>query len=182
MHKILVVQLNKQDKILIEYVKEHLEQYGFNVDIVLDVIHIPLSYFDWYRMQYVADEVLKFLENIFKELLEYYDSIIGIADVDAYSNSLNFVFGIAIRKFGVVFTSRLKEEFYGKKGNLSLFLERVIKEVTHEIGHTLGLDHCKDRKCVMSFSNSIVEVDNKSPYFCDNCRRELQISTTKVRM
>ncbi|MBN1786644.1 MAG: hypothetical protein JW825_06645 [Candidatus Methanofastidiosa archaeon] len=52
--------------------------------------------------------------------------------------------------------------------------ERTIKECIHELGHTFGLRHCMDKKCVMSQSSDMYDVDSKSKYFCDGCRRMLR--------
>ena len=95
-----------------------------------------------------------------------------IGDIDAYVKGLNFVFGHADPNAGVaaVYTRRLKPEFYGYVPDLMLYAKRAAKEVVHEIGHLLGLGHCTIPGCVMNFSNSIYEVDEKSDDFCDKCR------------
>ncbi|MEM0111125.1 MAG: hypothetical protein QXO83_07380 [Desulfurococcus sp.] len=38
----------------------------------------------------------------------------------------------------------------------------------------LGLNHCSNQGCVMSFSNSVVEVDAKSRFFCEECARRIR--------
>ena len=41
----------------------------------------------------------------------------------------------------------------------------------HEVGHALfALRHCNNPKCVMSFSNTIFDVDRKSKEVCKNCK------------
>jgi archaemetzincin len=63
--------------------------------------------------------------------------------------------------------ARLRQEFYGLKSDNSLFLERVVKEATHELGHAFGLRHCPRQKCVMFFSNSLADTDRKCRRFCN---------------
>ena len=88
--------------------------------------------------------------------------ILGICDFDAYSCGLNFVFGQASVTVGlaVVYLPRLRQEFYGLRADASIFIERVLKEATHEVGHAVGLERCPKQSCVMHFSNSLVDTDH----------------------
>jgi archaemetzincin len=99
-----------------------------------------------------------------------------LVNADAYERGLNFVFGLAMPGLGVgaVFLPRLRNEFYGWEPNEELYMERVEKEVLHELGHLLGLEHCPNPRCVMSFSNSIYDVDRKEARFCERCKAELR--------
>ncbi|WP_236953667.1 hypothetical protein [Methanocaldococcus bathoardescens] len=47
-------------------------------------------------------------------------------------------------------------------------------EFIHEISHVLGLMHCKNKRCVMSFSNSIIDVDLKDWKYCEKCLKKLK--------
>ena len=95
---------------------------------------------------------------------------LGITPFDIYSDGLNFVFGIAspVVRCAIVSYHRLISY------NRELFISRVRKEVTHEMGHVFGLKHCTYPGCVMNFSNSLYEVDLKSEDFCPNCRKKLE--------
>jgi len=55
----------------------------------------------------------------------------------------------------------------------ALLRERMIREAVHELGHTYGLDYCHNAHCVMSFSNSLRDVDRKPHDFCPLCREKL---------
>lgn len=97
--------------------------------------------------------------------------VLGITHRDLFALGLNFVFGIAHcpGRACVVSTARLLAG-----ADEGLFLARLVKEVTHELGHTLGLDHCATPGCVMYFSNSVADTDRKHDEFCDRCAARLR--------
>jgi archaemetzincin len=103
------------------------------------------------------------------------DLILGVTGVDLTVPGLNFIFGLAdSRSRGAVISlARLYPEFYGQPRNPGLFKERALKEAVHELGHLLGLDHCPDPACIMSFSNSLADTDRKGLGFCQACRERL---------
>ena len=49
------------------------------------------------------------------------------------------------------------------------WFRRLLTEAVHELGHTYGLPHCPDPRCVMFFSNSRADTDRKSPHLCGRC-------------
>ena len=106
------------------------------------------------------------------------DVALGIIEGDAYVEGLNFIFGLSspILRTALVFTSRLK--MFADEG---LLHERVFKEVMHELGHAFGLGHCPNSRCVMSFSNSLIDVDRKSWRYCVNCFTKLRSRGIGVR-
>ena len=138
-----------------------------------EVLTVPRRAFNSSRIQFHSTILL---EEVLKYALERnLDRALGITGVDMYTAGLNFVFGEAQcpGRAAVVSTFRLRPEFYGEPPDRTLFLERCAKEVVHELGHTFGLGHCSDRRCVMSFSNSIYDTDVKGLGFCDRCSKLL---------
>ena len=135
-------------------------------------LEVPLAAFDPRRRQYGANRIL---EHVLGATAGE-NKVLAIAGVDLFVSRLNFVFGLAQSPGRVALISihRLDPAFYGMQKNRAFFLERVVKEAIHELGHTFGLGHCGDVGCVMSFSNSILEVDAKSSDFCERCRRKLE--------
>ncbi|MBI3194727.1 MAG: archaemetzincin family Zn-dependent metalloprotease [Ignavibacteriae bacterium] len=101
--------------------------------------------------------------------------LIAIVDVDLYIPVLTFVFGEAQLEgtAAIVSTHRLSNAFYGVEENRSLLLERLTKELVHELGHTFGLFHCKQFECVMRSSTYVEEIDLKKAEMCKNCSRIL---------
>jgi archaemetzincin len=122
------------------------------------------------RKQYLSSELLAALGKAEKG-----ERVIGVADVDIYVPRLNFVFGEADMVSGTAIVSlcRLRQEYYGLAPDEALFLDRATKEMVHELGHTFGLGHCPDNKCVMHFSNSLADTDLKRAHFCNMCRPKI---------
>ena len=124
------------------------------------------------RKQYLASKIL----NIIKKIkTSDFDKVLGIVDVDLYTSGLNFIFGQAelMGRNCLISVSRLDPRFYSYDYEENLFYERVLKESVHELGHTFGLQHCDNRKCVMVFSNSLLDTDYKSSNFCERHQKQL---------
>lgn len=165
---------NVEEKLLI-YIKEKLNKIlGIPVNIAKENILPPNEAYNTYRRQYYSPVILSVLSRYAHE--KDYFRVLGIANVDAYVEPLNFVFGEAIiyGRAAVVYLPRLRPEFYGDLPNERLFYLRVLKECLHELGHTFGLYHCSRPRCVMCFSNSIYDVDFKEARFCEVCERRVR--------
>jgi len=121
------------------------------------------------RKQHHSTQILSEI-NRYAEKVEA-DYILGVTKVDLYVPNYNFVFGEAgcPGRVALVSLCRLKPEFHGAAPNKQLFQQRALKEAVHEIGHALGLEHCKNPFCVMFFSLSIEDTDKKGVGFCDDC-------------
>lgn len=122
------------------------------------------------RRQYLSSKLLASLGKAGRE-----EKVVGVADVDLYVPRLNFVFGEADAPSGTAIISlcRLRQEYYGLASDEALFLGRATKEIVHELGHTFGLEHCSNNRCVMHFSNSLADTDLKEAHFCSMCRPKI---------
>jgi archaemetzincin len=110
------------------------------------------------RDQYDADILLRHLLTMKKQ-----EIALWVISKDLYTQHMNFIFGLARYFQGAV---------------LSLFRlhspDLKQKEAIHEIGHVLGLSHCT-HLCVMQYSNSLAEAQQKPLVLCERCRRILNI-------
>jgi archaemetzincin len=151
-----------------EELKEIIKEEIGDVEILFDKIKLDLKpAFNKERNQYNA---LKLFDLFGESGNDYYLLII---DEDIFVPAFNYCFGVAYTNKGIVSTARLKQSFYGLEEDPVLFQERLKKEVMHELGHMLGLSHCKNKSCVMYFSNSIEDTDRKSYRYCNSCKRLL---------
>ncbi|GAB4342530.1 MAG: hypothetical protein Kow0037_29990 [Calditrichia bacterium] len=138
------------------------------VDIDLEL------YYSRDRGQYYSTLLLT---HLLKILPEDGEKIVGIVDVDIFIPILTFLFGEAQfkGKGALVSTYRLRNEFYGLPANDFLLYQRLLKEVLHELGHTLGLVHCRDFECVMNSSTYVEDIDLKHARLCTNCQKILGV-------
>ncbi len=97
--------------------------------------------------------------------------ILGVTELDLYVPVLTFVFGEAQLNgpCAVISTHRLRDEYYGMPPNEDLLVARMMKESLHELGHTQGLRHCTDWRCVMSSAHTAERIDLRQAGFCLAC-------------
>jgi len=144
----------------------------FGATINFKEINLPRNAFLHETNQWNAEKILNELKNYEFES----DKVLGVVDVDIVVRGLNFVFGLSEigGRNSLISLYRLRPPMSWPRSE-ALFEERVLKEATHELGHSFGLGHCNDKRCVMSFSNSVEEVDRKGDRFCSNCIKLLII-------
>ena len=169
---IRLVAVGEVDQKVMEFLKNDLNKVFDRQVMIGKGMPQPDYAFNKKRNQYLSTAILKAI----LEQKEYtpYEKVLGIIDHDLYVPELNFVFGEASQKAAVISITRLRQEFYHLPQDQSLFHKRVLTEAVHELGHTHGLGHCKNLRCVMFFSNSLVDTDRKGPEFCPDCRKQLE--------
>ncbi len=98
--------------------------------------------------------------------------LLGVTERDLFVPVLSFVYGQAQLggKVAVVSLARLRPEFHGLPGSPEVLARRAAAEAVHEVGHTFGLVHCPDRRCPMSLSIDLPDLDGKTAAPCPACR------------
>jgi archaemetzincin len=140
---------------------------------VLDPAPISADAFVADRGQFDADVVL---EALFDRLPERCLRIIGVTDEDLFIAGRTFVFGYAHLTDGMALYSikRLREAFYGRRGDETLERERVHRAVVHELGHTFGVPHCEAAACCMRAVAQVDSLDALSPDYCPACAPRIE--------
>lgn len=158
-------------------------EYNFDV-VIIPEIKIPEKFFINIKSpRYRADLIIKYLLSIKPDSVDY---LMGITEQDIsvtkrdetgniknpelkYSDWGVFGFGYVGNSSSVISTFRLKNE------NEKVFYSRIQKVALHELGHNLGLPHCKNKTCMMcDAAETIKTIDRVNKLLCDDCRAKIQ--------
>lgn len=137
---------------LIPEIAKCLEQIYPQLDIVKAGEMAINDGYDPSRYQYDALCLLKDLPD--NELS------LCIISEDIYYTGYRFLYGAAIKQKAIV------SSFRSAPG------ENLLKEACHEVGHALGLTHCRGR-CLMHISRSGRKLQKKPLRLCSHCRSKL---------
>lgn len=172
--KIYLVPVGNIESWVLEALEKGIEETFSSKVEIYKKMKLPHEAFNSQRNQYFCPHIMNGLRAFIDPGKK--DKVLGIAVEDLYVHGLNFVFGQAELggHFALISLVRLHQSFYGLPENKAQFLERMIKEAVHELGHTFGLEHCPDPECVMHFSNSLMDTDRKGASFCPRCKKLLE--------
>ncbi|MGQ0798021.1 MAG: archaemetzincin family Zn-dependent metalloprotease [Methanobacteriota archaeon] len=154
---------------VLDHLRTELRSFG-DVDVA-PAGAVPEDAFDTARDQYRASAFLAACRD------EPGDRVLALTAVDMYEHGHTFVFGLAdIRgRHAVISLARLdadgRERLHG----------RALTEAVHELGHTFGLEHDRNRRCVMHFSRSLEDTDRKGSRFCARCAARVGVTRTPRR-
>jgi len=165
---ILISPVGDLSSALIEAIAGEIQRvFGFSISI--DAILQDLSFaLDQNRNQHHSTIIL---EQLAASAPAKAVKVIAIAQVDLFIPILTHVYGEA--QLGgtacVVSTFRLNE---GRSGmNISQkYIDRIVKEAIHELGHTFNLRHCPEATCIMHYCRNEEDVDRKSDELCRYCK------------
>ena len=171
-HSILISPVGELSTELIQAVAAEIRRvFGFSTETspILQDISFAL---DDNRNQYHSTAVL---DRLAANIPPHAVRVLAIAQVDLFIPILTHVYGEA--QLGgaacIVSTFRLNE---GRSGlNISpKYIDRIVKEAIHELGHTFNLRHCPEHSCIMHYCRNEEDVDRKSDQLCRYCVIMLQ--------
>lgn len=109
---------------------------------------------------------------------------IFIIDKDLFVPGFNYVFAVTNPALARIMISlfRLSRDYsLINYVDMETLRERLFKELMHELGHMIGLEHCENSLCVMAFSRTLRDLDNKVPYPCETCLEKISGSLSRIR-
>ena len=152
--------------------------FGFTTEIgaVLQDLSFAL---DQNRHQYNSTLVL---EQLAASTFPHSLKVLAITQVDLFIPILTHVYGEA--QLGgaacIVSTFRLNEGPSGMSIQKK-FIERIVKEAVHELGHTFNLRHCPEHSCIMHYCRNEEDVDRKSDQLCRYCKIMLEDEIKRLK-
>jgi len=151
------------------------------VSLPVKVCHNPLilNGYDGARRQTDARAVLDSVD-IFKQRRGIGVPLLLVCGTDLFAEGYVSLFGLARPSSGsaVISTARLENAFYGMYHNDEAVTDRTVKEGAHEVGHLLGLDHCRNPECIMHNPLTLDDLDRKRKAFCTGCKGLLESGST----
>jgi len=141
-----------------------------NASVDVEESQILINGYRQQRAQHDARIVLDRLQ-LFKRRHNIKDNVLLVIQEDLFEEDSDFVFGLARDTTGsaVLSAARLANEYYGRKGSDDELIDRISKEGAHEIGHLMGLSHCRNQECVMFQPTALDDLDRKKKAFCPYC-------------
>ncbi len=174
-YNITIIAFGSFDRQLLQLLASEVEK-ELNLPVDLKERHLDLSlFYNIDRRQYDANLLLQFVNEEYGNIP---GKLVALFNVDLFIPILTFIYGQAYLngKTAIASNYRLENKYYGLKPDKELEKSRLIKEIIHELGHTLGLVHCYNPTCVMRSSTYVEDIDQKNQSLCKKCNSKLKSS------
>jgi len=178
-HTILISPIGDSETELYHPISREVSRiYGYPTEFMPLLQDVDFA-FDAGRNQYYSTKIL---EKLAIKAPSRALKTLAITPVDLFIPVLTHVYGEA--QLGgrtcIISVYRLKEGLPAMNAQ-EVFLQRVVKEAIHELGHTFNLRHCPDHTCLMHYCRSERDVDRKSNELCRHCKVLLEDELKKGR-
>lgn len=181
--KIIALQpLGNYETEQLNFISQEISNFFSRKVIILKPVAIPASYGLIKNEEiYSADSILNMLSGILNdEIIE----VVGLTHKDIYilkkeiNKTKNPLFDYSVSEiFGFGdFPGQccIISDYIFKTKDTTLFKHRLKTVIIHEIGHNLGLDHCRVDHCTMSDKNGKLSLlDKCGNDYCPDCKSKL---------
>jgi archaemetzincin len=178
---VYLVPLGKVEPRLLEVARAALEARVNATFMIAETRDLPEEAFYTPRQRYRAEKLITFLNSDAPD-----DSwhIVGITEAPI-STTKGAIFDWGIAGLGDIGgrSCVLSSFLYKKHSRTRQAMERRFADVVvHEFGHTLGLDHCPVKGCVMADAKgkAIRSADESTGDYCKVCRERVELRTPGV--
>lgn len=156
--------------------------YGYKTIILPNKPHNASTFIKVKSPRYRADKIIKLQKEELPDSLDY---IIGLTEKDiSTSKKENGKVKEPAHKYedwgimGLAYCpgkSCLVSTFRVQHKDKGVHFMRLKKVAVHEFGHNLGLQHCPDKKCVMTDAvESVATIDKAELALCKTCQNKLK--------
>ena len=163
-------RLSKQDVAMV--VQGLKTFYGLPVQ-VLGRKKLPRSAYYRPRRRYRAEKLLGYLEQVGPRTAY---RILGLTAVDISTTKGRHpdwgIMGLANLSGRLCIISRFRCQRGARNALHARY--RLAKTAVHEIGHTLGLDHCPTRGCLLESGKGSNKTTDREYVLCPRCRAKLR--------
>lgn len=112
------------------------------------------------------------LDRLYERAPNGLGCVVALTEAGIYVPGFNFLYGLSYvgGHAALVSLDALRADGAG----IALVRERAAKIAVHEAGHAFGLEHCREPRCVMRYSDRLERLDHERARFRPLCRRRLR--------
>ena len=181
-----LVPLGDVDALTMSETKTALEAHagvgGAKVVVTIEpAVALPKSAQSSEKARYRAEKLLDVLEALPLTGDVTHAKVMGVADIDIVTEKNGnpnwgiLGLGAIDGRCSVISTYRMRRKFEkGGGASDAVVRERLWKITLHELGHTLGLQHCPTKGCIMEDGHGTVKTIDGETELCAPCAQKFK--------